>query len=397
MKSKFFFILISFFTIIFSFLGGGTGAFLVYRYNITGRNPLDIAKNLTQQNIQVIDESSKVIDVAQNSSQSVVSIVISKDVPIYQNYNPFSTPNDTFNPVMPQQKQTGTQQQQIGAGSGFVISDDGMIITNRHVVDDATASYTVIFNDGKKYDAKILAKDTLLDIAFIKVDAKGLKPLAFGTSNNLKVGQSVIAIGNALGEFSNTVSHGIISGLKRTITASDSGGNQSEQLSNVLQTDASINLGNSGGPLLDINGNVIGVNVAIAKDAQNIGFAIPIDVVKDLLGRFSKDGKIERPRLGVRYQLITPSIKTKYNLNVDSGALVIKGNNSEPAVLPNSPAQKAGIMENDIIISVDGKKIDQTNQLQTFVQNYKVGDTITLTILRKENQIDVKVKLDLFK
>lgn len=392
MRSKIFYFILSFFTILFSCFASIVGGFIGYRINL-GQNPLSsIAQKVTQQDIKVVDQSSATIDVANKASSSVVSIVISKDLPVYQNnsnyYDPFTQ--------LPQRKQTGTQQKQVGAGSGFVISADGMIITNRHVVEDQAASYTVVFNDGTKYDAKVLARDTILDIAFIKINATNLKPLSLGSSSSLKVGQTVIAIGNALGQFSNTVSEGIISGLKRNITASDGAGS-SEQLTNVIQTDASINLGNSGGPLLDIDGNVIGVNVAIAQDAQNVGFAIPIDVVKDLLTRLNKDGQIERPRLGVRYQLVTPDIKSQYSLNVDNGALVLKGSGTnEPAVLSGSPAEKAGVKEGDVITEINGQKINQQNQLVDIVQQFKIGDEVNLIINRKGTTLTLKAKLDKF-
>jgi len=397
MKSKIFFVVIALFTILFACFAGIGGGYVGYKIS-TGTALGDIAKQVTQQNVNVVNESSAIINVVKQSSDSVVSIVISKDLPVYENY--YSNPNNTdpfYNFNTPQRKQTGTQQQQIGAGSGFVISADGMIITNRHVVDDSSASYTVIFNNGKKYDAKVLAKDNILDIAFLKIDAQRLKPLPLGSSANLQVGQTVIAIGNALGEFSNTVSSGIISGLKRNIVAGDSTGQNPEQLTDVIQTEASINLGNSGGPLLDVNGNVIGVNVAIAQNAQNIGFAIPIDVVKDLLTRLNKDGQIERPMLGVRYQLVTSDIKSQYNLSVDYGAIVLKGSGTnEPGVVPGSAADKAGVKENDVILEINGEKIDAQNPLQSAIQKFKIGDTVDLLVLRQGKQIHLSAKLDKF-
>ncbi len=398
MKRRLPILMLSCFTIISSCFAGLVGGFVGTK--IPGAwNVNNLAQQITNQDVKVVNEQSEVIDVASKASESVVSIVISKDVPVYENYyvNPYDEEDPYgFNFQIPQRRQTGTEQKQVGAGSGFVASADGMIITNKHVVDDESASYTVIFNNEKKYDAKVLARDTLLDIAFLKIEAKDLKPLNLGSSENLKVGQTVIAIGNALGQFSNTVSTGIISGLKRDITAGDSKG-LSEQLSDVIQTDASINLGNSGGPLLDIQGNVIGVNVAIASNAQNVGFAIPVDVVKDLLQRLSKEGKIERPALGVRYQLVTKTLQEKNKLTVDYGALVVRGTSADDlAVIPGSPADKAGIVENDIILEVNSVKVNAKNPLVNLIQSYKVGDEVTLKILRKGQELSVKVKLEKF-
>jgi len=384
------------FVIAFSCLAGLVGGFVGSRVGTTGS--IANAVNSITQDVKVTNEESAVVDVADKSSKSVVSIVITEEVPTYENYNynPFND-NSPFSQYfsVPQRQQTGTTQQEVGEGSGFIVSADGLIITNRHVVDTENASYTVILSDGTKYDAKVLAKDTLLDIAFVKIEAKDLTPLTLGTSSNLKVGQTAIAIGNALGQFSNTVSTGIISGLQRSITAGEGNGSNTEQLSDVIQTDASINLGNSGGPLLNINGEVIGVNVAIAENAQNVGFAIPIDVVKDLLNRLNKDGKIERPTLGVRYVQIDSDVKTQKNLSVDYGALVSKGTQAnQPAIVSGSPAEKAGIKEGDIILEVDGVKVTSENTLATQIQQKNVGDTVKLLVLRGSDQITITVTLD---
>jgi len=372
------------FIIMFSAVAGITGGYLGYRLSqhTLGQNT---------QNVQVVNEDSAIVSVADKTSASVVSIVISQNVPVYEQYrfNPFQD-NGSSNPT-----QIGTQEQQVGAGSGFIVSSDGLIITNRHVVEQQGASYTVFLSDGTKKPAKVLAVDTLLDIAFMDIDGNNYTPLTIGTSTGLKVGQRVVAIGNALGEFSNTVSTGIISGLSRNIVAGDEAGGQTERLNDVIQTDASINLGNSGGPLLDISGNVIGVNVAIAGNAENIGFAIPIDVVKDVLESVKTTGKIERPFLGVRYVLITDDVQKANNLSVNYGALVSRGaTQQDVAVLPGSPADKAGIIENDIILEVDGTKVNSDNRLEEIIQSYKMNSQVTLKILRKGVEQNVTVTLD---
>ncbi len=373
------------FIITFTFGFGFAGAYL-------GNRLADNSTIFNTSNVEVLNEESAVISVAEEASPSVVSIVITKDVPLYENYfDPYSFYG--YN-----RQQIGSEQQQVGAGTGFIISEDGLIITNRHVVEDEEASYTVIFSDGTKTEAKVLSKDTILDIAFVKIEGTNYKPLNLGSSDKLKVGQTVVAIGNALGEFSNTVSTGIISGLQRDIVATDSSGRSEEELNGVIQTDASINSGNSGGPLLDILGNVIGVNVAVASgEAENIGFAIPIDVVKDLIERLNTDGTIERPVLGVRYLLIDADIQDRNDLSVDYGALIVRGDTtSDLPVIPGSPADKAGLRENDIILEIDGKKITTDNTLQFIIQNYKINDTVTLKVLRAGVESSVAAKLEKF-
>ncbi len=393
MRKRALFAFLGVLTILFSCIAGLFGGFVGTKLE---QQSLSNSINQVTQDVKVTNEESAITDVAAKASDSVVSIVITEDVPTYENYNFNPYQNDPFNFFQQQQQNpTGTQQQEVGEGSGFIVSKDGLIITNRHVVESTTASYTVILNSGDKYTAKVLARDTLLDIAFIKIDASSLTPLDLGSSSSLKVGQTVVAIGNALGQFSNTVSSGIISGLKRNITAGDAAGGSTEQLSNVIQTDASINLGNSGGPLLDINGNVIGVNVAVASDAQNIGFAIPIDVVKDLLNRLNTEGNIQRPMLGVRYIQIDSTVQKQNNLSVDYGALVSRGSSSsQVAVLPGSPADKAGLKENDIILEINGTKVTSDNTLSTQIQQFKIGDKVTLKLLRAGKDVNVDVTLD---
>lgn len=242
--------------------------------------------------VSKIDYERAIIDVVRDASPSVVSIVISKNVPVYEQQfiNPFDDiPGFTspFQFQIPRNVQKGTKYQEVGAGSGFIVSEDGLILTNKHVVLDKKADYTVITSNGKKYSAKVLALDPVQDLAIIKIQASLIIPeqvekfptIKLGDSNNIQIGQGAIAIGNSLGEFRNTVSVGIISGLGRTISASDKQG-FSETLEDVIQTDAAINRGNSGGPLLNLKGEVIGVNVAMAQGAESVGFAIPINIAK---------------------------------------------------------------------------------------------------------------------
>lgn len=217
---------------------------------------------------------------------AVVSIAITKDVPqlevVYQ--NPFGDDPffKDFNIQVPVYQQKGTKRQKVGAGTGFLITANGYILTNKHVVADDAAEYTALTADGKQYAAKVVYKDPNNDIAVVKIEGSGFATASFGDSSALKLGQTVVAIGNALGEYNNSVSTGIISGLDRTIRASTSGGADTETLSGVIQTDAAINPGNSGGPLLDLQGRVVGVNVATVLGSSNISFSIPVNTVKPI-------------------------------------------------------------------------------------------------------------------
>jgi serine protease Do len=285
----------------------------------------------------------------------------------------------------------GTKKQDVGGGSGFIISSDGLILTNKHVVSDTGADYTVLTNDGKKYDAKILARDPVQDLAVIKIDAADLPVVALGNSDSIKLGQTAIAIGNALGEFRNTVSVGSISGLSRSVTASG-GSFGSEVLQNVIQTDAAINPGNSGGPLLNLKGEVIGINTAMASGAQNIGFAIPINQAKRDIQSVKTTGSIKIPYLGVRYIAVTVDIAKSQKLPVDYGALV-RGTQDGPAVIKDSPAAKAGLQAEDVILEVNGVRVNEDNSLGSLIQRHNIGDTITLNVRRGDKTLDVSVTL----
>jgi len=351
------------------------------------------------------DYEQAIIAAVKKASPAVVSIVITKDLPVIeqcpQTFDPFfNLPPDIrqffgdnnfggFQFYAPCEK--GTKKQEVGGGSGFIVSSDGLIVTNKHVVADKNADYTVLLNDGKKYPAKVVARDSIQDLAVLKINASNLPTLSLGNSDNLELGQTVIAIGNALGEFRNTVSVGVVSGLSRTITASGADF-ESETIQNVIQTDAAINPGNSGGPLLDLNGNVIGINTAIVAGAQNIGFAIPINHVKRDINSVKTTGSIQLPYLGVRYLMITPEIAQSQKLKVDYGAL-LRGNSDGPAVEKNSPAAQAGLMAEDIILEVNGQKVDSDHSLISIVQEYNVGDTINLKVLRGEKTINISVTL----
>lgn len=359
-----------------------------------------IKTNTPQDNVPYISNityEQAIIDAAKSVSPSVVSIVISKNVPIYEQQfiNPFGDIGGGFNIQIPQYVQKGSKLQEVGAGSGFIVSEDGLVLTNKHVVIDDSAEYTVFTSDGQKYKAKVLALDPVQDLAVIKIEApeKKFKPAILGDSSSIQIGQGVIAIGNALGEFSNTVSVGVVSGLQRTISASSHTGDFSEILEGIIQTDAAINSGNSGGPLVNLKGEVIGINTANAQGAQSIGFALPINLAKKDIQQVVKNNKIIYPFLGVRYILIDEIVKEEQKLSVDYGALISKGPNGEAAVEKGSGAEKAGIKENDIILEINGEKINVKNSMSTLIQKYNAGDKIKLHILRDGKEMNVDVTL----
>jgi serine protease Do len=283
------------------------------------------------------------------------------------------------------------------AGTGIILSSDGVIITNRHVIPDNTTTVSITTSDGKKYDnVSVTARDprSNYDVAFLKVNGvNNLKPAKLGDSSKMRVGDAVVAIGYALGEYSNTVTSGIISGTGRPVTAGDSSGGSTETLTNLFQTDAAINPGNSGGPLLNMNGEVIGINTAVAGNAENIGFAIPINDVNSQIASILKDGKLQIPYMGVRYIMITDQLKQAYDLSSDYGAW-IKGSNSALAVANGSPADKAGLKEGDIITKVNGEKVDTDNPLASRLGKFKVGDTVDITIVRDGKEQVLKVTLE---
>jgi len=340
-------------------------------------------------------QEEAIIKVVKETSPAVVSIIITKEVEKYY-ISPFEF-------EFPELKKE-IEKKEIGGGSGFFISEDGLVLTNRHVVLDEKAEYTIFTIDGKKFPAKVLARDPIQDLAILKIEKeklidkegkvtlKSFPIVKLGDSDKLQIGQTVIAIGNALGEFRNTVSVGVISGLGRTITAS--GGGLIETLEDVIQTDAAINQGNSGGPLLNLKGEVIGVNAAMALGAENIGFAIPINKAKKDIEQVKTLGKIVYPFLGVRYVLITENIQKENNLPVDYGAWVQKGAEGESAIFPGSAAEKAGLKEGDIILEFNGEKITTKNTLAKIIVKYNPGDKITLKILRDGQEKIFEVILD---
>lgn len=342
------------------------------------------------------EESDQVASVVEKVSPAIVSIVATQNLPnAGQGRGSFrdlcSDPFfRQFFDGCADDSSPSSQKREVGAGTGFIVRSDGLLLTNRHVVDLEDAEYTAIDSSGKRYSAQVLARDPLQDLAILKLEGSNFPTIPLGNSDEVKAGQTVLAIGNALGQFSNSVSKGIISGVGRSVIAGT--GDSSERLEKVFQTDAAINPGNSGGPLINLKGEVIGVNTAIASDAQNVGFAIPVNRVKKDIDDVATSGRIIYPYLGVRYVIITAALQNEYNVSREYGALVIRGSRaSEVAVTPGSPAAKVGLQEHDLILELGGKRISEDYSLAEAIQAHKVGDPVALKILRdgKERLLNV--------
>lgn len=356
---------------------GGVAGTIVAAQNPTIRRNLGFSESSgiapAKTEKVVVEESSAVIDATNKISPAVVSISTKSNVV------------DFFGQVM----------SQVGGGSGFIITADGLIVTNKHVVSNANATYTVFTSDGKSYPATIVASDPVQDLAVIKIQASGLPVVDLGDSDKLQVGQHVIAIGNALGQFQNTVTLGVISAKERQIAAGDAVGGSTENLEGLLQTDAAINEGNSGGPLVNLKGQVIGINTAVAAKgtAEGLGFAIPINTVIKSIDQVEKLGKITRAYLGVRYISLTKEIADQNNLSVTNGAYIV-GDQQSPAIVSGSPAEKAGLKTGDVITAINGTNITQQKSLASIMNNFNVGDSITITLIRDKKEMSVKATLE---
>ncbi len=339
------------------------------------------------------------IEAVKKVSPAVVSIVISKYMPSIKSAGmfPFSGPMPNLFGQNPLGGENGAKEKMtVGGGSGFIVHPDGMILTNKHVVFDAQAEYTVVTSEGKEFPARVVARDPVTDIAVVKIEATGLPTLQLGNSKKLELGQTVLAIGNALGMFRNSVSRGIISGMSRTISAALGTEGEMEHLRGMLQTDVSINQGNSGGPLINLDGEAVGINTAIIFGAQNICFAIPINWAKQDLEDIIKYGRIIKPYLGLLYIMLNKKFQNQYQLPRDRGALVIREAHkpNSVAVMPGSPADRGGVKENDLITHLNGQELMEDADFSEELQKCKVGDEVELTLLRKTEEMKVKVVLE---
>ena len=345
---------------------------------------LNINNTTQKQQIKVVTEESVTIDIVKKVGPSVITVVeeAAPNTSGAFQFGPFSI----FGIPSPDQNQ---QTQPASIGSGFIISKEGLIVTNKHVVSDTNSKYQIVTSDEKKFTVQKIYRDPLNDVAILQIDPSenskvDLKPVEMGDSSNLQVGQFVVAIGTALGQFNNTITTGVISGLGRGITAGDAFAGYVEKLDNVIQTDAAINPGNSGGPLVDSAAQVIGINTAIAQGGQNIGFALPINTVKDSLKYFNEHGKFERAYLGISYKMVSKNVAIVNE--IAEGAYV-------DVVVKDSPAEKAGIERGDVITNFDGKKISGEDNLANLIAEKKVGDTVSIKIWRDGKTVDLKVVL----
>ncbi|PIR66680.1 MAG: hypothetical protein COU51_02645 [Parcubacteria group bacterium CG10_big_fil_rev_8_21_14_0_10_36_14] len=402
-KTKNFSIVIGIILIFFaSFIFGLAGGILAPHLNsdffvwlgdsLSGKE--DMAQTqIIEKNVKaLIEEDSATVKAVQNVLDSTVSIVISKDISAYYDQiGLYIFPLDIYSESEQDSESSTPQKTEIGGGSGFIISQDGLILTNKHVVSDASADYAVILSDGSKYEAEILATDPLMDLAILKINVTGLPEATLGDSDALTLGQAVIAIGYSLSQYQNSVTKGIVSGIERRISA------EGETIDGAIQTDAAINLGNSGGPLINLKGEVVGINTAVNFEGQLIGFAIPINSAKQVIDSMKRFGKIVRPWLGVRYILLNEQISALNNFPVDYGALLVKGSSlTDLAIISSSPANKAGLEEGDIILEVGGKKVTENSSLAKIISKYDVNDTIILKVLRKGKEISVSATLEEF-
>jgi serine protease Do len=360
------------------------------------------------KNCECADSDEKIISAAEIISPAVVSIVISKDLPKFRR-SPFFFDFDNFfgdsfgdqffnfprrrNQIP--NEEIETERQKVGGGTGFIFEKSGLVLTNRHVVADEDAEFTIVLSDGREFTAEVLDRDLFNDIGVLQIETEekiDFPVAVLGDSDEIKIGQKVIAVGNALAEFQNTVTAGVISARGRKITASAPRG--AEQLSGLIQTDAAINPGNSGGPLVNLSGEVVGINTAIASGATGIGFAIPINDAKKVIDSVREHGKIVRPFLGVRFLILNPTKAKELQIPVERGALLVGNDETgEFAVAPGSPAEKAGLQKKDVILSVDGEEISLEKTLAEIIADKNVGDEINLKIWRGGEEIEVKLEL----
>jgi serine protease Do len=349
--------------------GGGIGTWLMQANMAKLPSASMFARHANDGNAMASQSEEAIATVANKVSPSVVSILTNV---------------------------TGQIRAGQAAGTGIVMSKDGYIMTNKHVIENAT-TVSVTMSDGTTYnDVKMVGEDGLNDVAFLKVqNVNTLTPAEIGESSSLRIGQNVVAIGNSLGEYQNTVTSGIISGLGRPVSAQSEGGG-SESLTDLIQTDAAINPGNSGGPLVNLKGQVVGINTAVASNAQGVGFAIPINATKGMLASVLDTGRAERSYIGVRYADVTPAVAKTKNLPVKSGALV-QGGNGEPGVIAGSPADKAGLKDGDIITKINDLQVGKQGSVSSLISEHKPGTQVKVVYLRDGKEQTTNLTLEAYK
>jgi serine protease Do len=383
-----------------SFAGAAFGVFFALSLD-TGSLRSAVGERVLVREQPVSKEDVEVISAVKAVTPSVVSVSVMKDVSkLYNNRNggffddffgfPFAAPAPT---PAPGGEGAAPKLQQVGGGTGFVITADGLILTNRHVAADTDAEYEVSLQDGTRHKAQVLARDAILDLAVLKIDASGLTPVTLGDSDDLQIGETVIAIGNALSEYRNTVTKGVVSGVNRRVVAGGADG-FAEVIEEAIQTDAAINPGNSGGPLIDLRGKVIGINTAVNREGQSLGFAIPVNAARIVVESVKANGRIVRPWIGIRYVLVNEAMAEAKGLSRDYGALISKGARPEDAaIVAGSPAEKAGLKDGDVVLEVDGVRVDLEHSLAGVIGKKRAGDIVMLKILREGVEKTVPVTL----
>jgi len=375
--------------------GGLTAYFLIERSylvdQVIAQLGIQMPENAgNEQNIVAsIRDEAATISVVEHVAPAVVSVVVKKEVSVVN--------GDLGFPIYETSGDPQGDYVEVGGGTAFFVTSDGLLVTNKHVVSDETARYSIITNDGDEYVVDVVAEDVYLDIAVLQVNAELEEGHAFptavlGSSDAIQIGQTVIAIGNTLSEFRNTVTKGVVSGIDRRVVAGDYFA--TEVIDEAIQTDAAINPGNSGGPLINLFGEVIGVNTAVSSSGQGVGFAIPIDSAKSIVDDVVEFGRIVRPWLGVRYLMVDAELAEQGSLDSDYGALVISGRTaSDAAIIPGSPAEEAGIEEGDIILAIDGERIDEETTLSSLVNVYSPGDVIEIKLIRAGETMTINATL----
>ncbi|MBT4384529.1 trypsin-like serine protease [Candidatus Peregrinibacteria bacterium] len=370
---KQFYVYTALIALVFGGIGGLGGELIFDDDRPEGRRPAR----------EVHSEATSYVDAWEDASPAVVSVVAQKDLTDYYSRFGFTA---VAGPTT------------VSSGTGFIITADGILVTNRHVVEDDSADYVVILSDGSEIEAEVLAKDALNDIAIMQLTGDddrigALEVLDFADSDEVSVGEPVLAIGNALGQYSNTTTAGIISATGRQISVGNAGGSYS--LVDLIQTDAAINPGNSGGPLVNIDGELVGMNTAIDSTAEGIGFAIPSNDISGVLKSYEEHGRIIRPFLGVRYIPVTQSVQQRFSLDYDYGILLLGDDElGEPAIVTGSSADKAGLLENDVILSVDGNPFTSTYTPRNSLSTLFVGDEIKLEVWRAGAILELDLLLE---
>lgn len=368
-------------------LSSQLGSLALFDRDATQLEPEEVESRI----VELIEEESATIAVVERVTPAVVSIVVKKERGQLQQ-DPSFYFGGTYFYTSPSDSETASELVEVSSGTGFFVTQDGYLLTNRHVVDEDGASFFVVTNDGEEFPAALVDVDPIQDIAILRVQGDDFATVTLGDSDAIRIGQTVIAIGNTLSEFRNTVTKGVVSGINRRVTAGDS--YDAEIIDQAIQTDAAINPGNSGGPLINLLGEVIGMNTAVSFQGESVAFAIPINEAKRAVEDVQEFGRIVRPWLGVRYVLVSPEVGSEVEVLYDVGALIVLGSQpGEVGVFGGSPADLAGLQEDDIITAVEGQQLSEEQPLAELISDYHPGDVVTLTILRGAELFDVEVTL----